>query len=354
MATNRNPAKTGTIDGADYIPENSDNIAALWAKIGGIAQSVAGTNTVTFGLTDGTGFSAYTDGFLVFVTHAATNTGAVTFNVESVGAKAAVNNDGTAFAGGELVSGATDAFVFSTTEDAFVSLRQITASTGDSKPFTRTKLITATGAFTFTFPHAADFMIYAVGGGGSGGIGTSGTAAATGGAGAGFAQKYGSAASGDEITGSVGAGGSGVTGHGLDGNNGSSTTVTSSDISGLSLTASGGEGGNLGTTGATGGTASGGDINVQGGSSTTGVTSNGEGPNFFEGLTSNPAGFAKYGLDIGSGAFNGSAGTTSSNSSDGGIGAGSGGITNGSTISRTSGDGGDGFVMIFYSEDKSA
>lgn len=67
-----------------------------------ILSSVSGTNTVLGALTPA--LSAYAYGLRVILTPANTNTGPTTLNVDSKGALAVLNPDGTACVGGELLA----------------------------------------------------------------------------------------------------------------------------------------------------------------------------------------------------------------------------------------------------------
>lgn len=67
-----------------------------------ILSSVSGTNTVLGSLTPA--LTAYAYGLRVILTPANTNTGATTLNINSLGALAVLNTDGTACIGGELVA----------------------------------------------------------------------------------------------------------------------------------------------------------------------------------------------------------------------------------------------------------
>jgi hypothetical protein len=66
-------------------------------------SAAAGTNTITFTMTPT--LTALTDGMVIRFKAAATNTGAVTVNPDSLGALSVTLSDGTALAGGEIFSG---------------------------------------------------------------------------------------------------------------------------------------------------------------------------------------------------------------------------------------------------------
>lgn len=118
-----------------------------------------------------------------------------------------------------------------------------------------------------------EYLISAIGGGGSGALSpSSGNGlGATGGQAGGFSQKRVKLLAGDRITLTIGAGGAAQATNGANGNAGGATTVVGV---GVNLVANGGEGGKTAPAGAgtipgasAGGTASGGDINVTGGGS---------------------------------------------------------------------------------------
>ena len=89
--------------------------ACAWESTGGASvteaavnnsewlTSVAGTNTITGSTT--TSYASYASGFTLRLVPANTNTGAVTINVNSIGAKAVTKNGTTALAGGEMITG---------------------------------------------------------------------------------------------------------------------------------------------------------------------------------------------------------------------------------------------------------
>lgn len=132
------------------------------------------------------------------------------------------------------------------------------------------RLILTSGQFIA--PDDGEYLITAIGPGGSGAVSpSSGNGlAATGGAAGGLAQKLFRMTTGDALNIVIGAGGAAQSTPGSNGNAGGTTSVTGT---GIALIANGGEGGKTraagaGTAaGAVGGTATGGDLNVQGGGS---------------------------------------------------------------------------------------
>lgn len=195
------------------------------------------------------------------------------------------------------------------------------------------QVYTASG--TYEKPSDLKFIIVEVQGGGGGGGGSSTAHAAGGGGGAGaYARKKILAADlGTTETVTIASGASGGSGD----NNGSSASDTTF---GAHITAGGGSGGFRGIgggDGGSGGTATGGDINVNGGAGqgTTNTTSNtppggNGGASFF-------GGNGMGGANTGSGRSGG----------DGHTGGGGGGAVKISTSTTSGGDGGDGLVIVY-------
>lgn len=78
-------------------------LEAAAARVGLWLASVSGTNTITATTTPATSSNAA--GQIVMLVPGTTNTGAVTLNVNSIGAVAVQTPDGDALAGGELIAG---------------------------------------------------------------------------------------------------------------------------------------------------------------------------------------------------------------------------------------------------------
>ena len=238
---------------------------------------------------------------------------------------------------------------------------------------------------TFTIPANTPAFVYLVGSGGSGGVAgksdssSAGVAGAGGGAG-GAALKFLAASGSDNtLTFTIGAGGAGRDGAGQVGATGGTSTLTGT---GISLTANGGAGGGyavtLGTSeltaaGAAGGTATGGDINITGGSTGNIVKTSGAGYNVGAGAMFNDGDiaanssrnsfvtnttygynlltFAKLTISQGAFVYSGSSSGLQAESANGAIGCGSGGAVavsdDNDTGSRT-GKSGNGGVGAFY------
>jgi hypothetical protein len=93
-----------------------------------VLGSVTGTNTVTAAATPTAIFHEYRDGQQFMFKPAAENTGAVTLNINSIGAKAIVNPAGAALVAGSLATSAVYIVVYSSSDDRF----QLVGSGGGS------------------------------------------------------------------------------------------------------------------------------------------------------------------------------------------------------------------------------
>jgi hypothetical protein len=102
----------GGKSGADWTSDTRDSVVALWALELGNLVGVAGTNSVTATALVSTGLLALSDGMKAVLVPAATNTGAVTLNVGSLGAKAVTDADGDALEAGALVAGTSYLLIF--------------------------------------------------------------------------------------------------------------------------------------------------------------------------------------------------------------------------------------------------
>ena len=107
MAANRSFPTTVThpadISGADYADDVASEGAALWNRVIDFLENVAGTNTIT--ATAGVTITGYAKGMGFRLIPANTNTGAVTINVDSLGAKNLTDPAGNALTSGKLVAG---------------------------------------------------------------------------------------------------------------------------------------------------------------------------------------------------------------------------------------------------------
>ena len=104
---------------------------AGWRDLLGGAKISAGTDTVT--LTSGLTLTAYAQGMMFSFEAGGTNTGAVTLNVDSVGAKAIVKHGDTALAAGDIKAGGIYLVGYEATNDRFQLLSMVgSASSGAS------------------------------------------------------------------------------------------------------------------------------------------------------------------------------------------------------------------------------
>ena len=247
-------------------------IARDWQWKGPTVTS-AGTNTVT--LTYSVAPAAYYAGMVFSFIAGGTNTGAVTLNVNSLGAKN-VYLANAALTGGEILSGKVYQVAYDGTQFQMIS----PPGTGRGG-LIGVQVFATPGTATYTPTAGTNSVVVEVqaGGGGSGGVAsTSGSqsTAAGGGGGGGYArERITSSFSGVTVT--VGDGGTA----GSAGANNGSTGGSSSFGALVSATGGGGGGGGSATVptaipsdGGTGGVGSGGDINVNGHSGGSGITLN--------------------------------------------------------------------------------
>ena len=132
-------------------------------------------------------------------------------------------------------------------------------------------VVYTTGANTFTVPNDVTLVKVRMWGAGGGAAGVA-TNAGGSGAGGAYLEKYLTVVYGNDLTCTVGAGGTG--GNSGSGTNGGSSTITGTAIT--TLTAGGGTGGTNGSPSApaAGGTATNGDVNMNGGTGGSGVGTN--------------------------------------------------------------------------------
>lgn len=196
--------------------------------------------------------AALTPGMVVRAKITATNTGAATFNANSLGALPITLVDGTALGGGELVPGVAE-LCYDGAAWALLSMLPLSFLGGIHGNATST----AAGSWSWTCPAGVySVQAYVTGGGGGGqGCGT-GQIGGTGGAGA-TAIKRIPVTPGTTYTGVAGAAGLGGASAG-----GAGGTGGTSSFGGASAT--GGGPGSAWVSGV-GGTASGGDVNIAGG-----------------------------------------------------------------------------------------
>lgn len=107
----------GGKSGAEWTSGTRESVLALWALNGGMLTDVAGTNTITANVAVSGGFTSYADGLRVGFNAAATNTGAATLNISSVGAKNIRDPDGDVLSAGAIVGGRFTEAVFYADDD---------------------------------------------------------------------------------------------------------------------------------------------------------------------------------------------------------------------------------------------
>lgn len=166
--------------------------------------------------------------------YGAANTGAMTLNVNGLGAKALVYPDGLAMLAGEVYDGRVIEVFYDPTADRFVlagtPIRRLAYNTG-IQPYT-------SGSGNWTVPaNVYAIHVEIVGGGGGGGFG-SGTGSGSGGGGGGYDEGWFAVTPGQSIPYVVGAGGAGAASSATDGTTGGTTTWN-----GGALSATGGQGG---------------------------------------------------------------------------------------------------------------
>lgn len=165
----------------------------------------------------------------------ATNTGATTANVFTIGSKKVLTWSGAALVGGEITINRDTEWEYDATLDAGAGAWRILPWTLTSG-HTRTLYLTSTATVTLTANESrARVRVWGAGGGGGGSAGTSNSIASAAGGG-GYAESFLTGLSGS-YTATVGAGGSGGTGGGSPVAGGAGGT---SSVMGLSATGGGG------------------------------------------------------------------------------------------------------------------
>jgi hypothetical protein len=88
-----------------------------------VLGSVAGTNTITAGMTPA--LDAYSAGMVVILTPANTITGAATLNIDTLGAKAILKQNGNPLVAGDLVAGTPAVLVLDAASSSFALLNPL-------------------------------------------------------------------------------------------------------------------------------------------------------------------------------------------------------------------------------------
>jgi hypothetical protein len=291
--------------------------------------SVAGTNTITASITPSP--TVYAAGQTFHFTAAATNTGAVTLNINGLGAKSVTKQGTVALAAGDIASAAVVTVVYDGTQFQLQSTAR--------GQYIGTQVFTSSGTYTPTVGTRIA-IVEVIGGGGAGG-GAAATAAGQfsiggGGGAGGYARGLISNPVSGAVT--VGAGGTGVSGG--NGNNGGASgyqglitvgggTGAAASIATTAPSANGGAGGGV--------TIAGSQINANGQSGCTGWAYTGS----LQGVTGAGAS-SMFGAG---GADNGNGNTSGSNGSGAGSG-GSGAFNLASQAARSGGNGAGGIILV--------
>lgn len=299
--------------------------------------AATGTDTITFSLTPS--LTAYAAGQRFTFKAAGDNTGAVTVNINSVGAKDLKMPDGSALAAGYIKSGQMVDILYDGTNF------QITSPFKKAVPL-NVQVLTTLGAGTYTptsGTRVAVVLIQGAGGGGNGG--GSGRGVSSGGGAGGFAISVVSAPSATSI--SIGTGGTtGVAG----GNTVFDTITCAGGSAGAKATWATGKGeGNA--VGASGGAVSGGSpvfsMTGQSGGDGTGITY--QSPDFSI-FTTGAGGDSFFGRGGKQRSYSMTSSTGTSLAGDNAVGYGAGGSGAGSTITGTfenGGTGGNGIIVVY-------
>lgn len=294
----------------------------------GNAYSVGGTADVITLTTIGSkqAPTAYLNGLTVGFTPTADNTGAVTINVNALGAIDLVQADGTAMIAEDLLTGLTLGCSFRSGTNDFRVI-------GSSNNFTSSQVISqqifaTLGAGTWTKPAGVKFIVVEMCGGGGGGGAANVVGSAAGGGGAGYRREsidVAAIASSGFVIGTGGAGGVGADG-------GTGTATSFAIASGTAL----GGGGGPRTSGSPSGGVGGGFTG--GGPSILGIIGNGGGAGGASTGTASGVGGGSYFGGGARGKFTvaGDPGTTG--------GGGSGGATSGASLAG--GTGGGGIIVV--------
>lgn len=301
------------------------------ALVSGAATGAANTYAVTFT----PAVIGLVDGMVFWFKASATNTGATTLNINAIGTKPVVGGAHIALQGGEIVANGKCMVVWNSALNSFVLVEctgaalQVGTATQSQHAATLAQLglrglvsLTASGNFTVP-PGVYTLDVQGWGGGGGGGGSGGGGGTSGGGGGAGYARKRIAVTPGQIIAYTIGGGGSGG-GAGGSGYTGAATSF------GAFFTAQAGTGGTLNPAGnaGPGGGATGGDVNMFGGSGGTGSSSNVQGG----------SGGAAAG---GGGGAGGAQGNAAAGGYPGGGGAGGGSASSG-------GSGGSGLIVVSY------
>lgn len=330
---------TNVLDDGNVATLTAAFIDAVQAANAVLLTSVSGTNTITATFAPSAiAPTSYAAGQRWVLIPAVTNTGPVTLNINSIGARTISKNGPTgpiALVAGDLVAGN----LYSLTDAG----SQLIVTGRPSSASVTTQVFTASG--TWSRPTGVKSVVVEVlGAGGGGGGSNSGTLSffsGSGGGAGGYARKWIDVTNIATSTITIGAAGSG----GSAGSNNGSAGTASSWVDGSNTVTGGGGSPGLGSSrdfqpGGTGGSASGGDFNVVG---------NGGGWSWVNTSTftvSGSGGGSVFGGGAPGTVFDG-AGTNQAAGVAGGFGAGgSGATTTRSTTNEPGGNGGGGLILV--------
>lgn len=116
--------------GAGSDATDSANLSQVQSTVVKLIGSVSGTNTITGSMTPA--LTAYAAGQMFYFVAAGDNTGAVTLNINSLGAKNVTKNGTTALSAGDIKSGQTIAVIYDGTRFQVISTASLTGLTGSS------------------------------------------------------------------------------------------------------------------------------------------------------------------------------------------------------------------------------
>lgn len=116
--------------GAGSDATDSANLSQVQSTVVKLIGSVSGTDTITGSLTPA--LTAYAAGQMFYFVAAGDNTGAVTLNINSLGAKNVTKNGTTALSAGDIKSGQTIAVIYDGTRFQVISTTSLTGVTGAS------------------------------------------------------------------------------------------------------------------------------------------------------------------------------------------------------------------------------
>jgi hypothetical protein len=120
---------TGLAVGTDAT--DASTLAQVQSTVVKLIGSVSGTNTITGSLTPA--LAAYAAGQMFYFVAAGDNTGAVTLNVNSLGAKNVTKNGTTALSAGDIKSGQTVAVIYDGTRFQVIGTGGLTGTTDNDK-----------------------------------------------------------------------------------------------------------------------------------------------------------------------------------------------------------------------------